>query len=146
MKYTLQEGSFSLFPAAWQDNSMNIIRDDESGLSVVVSRGVIPDGSDYEQEFHRQWDVLRPQMGEIAQSEFRNVKAGPDGKINGLDVETTFDRNGQRLWQKQLAVQTPGKPVLMIFTLSALRAFTEEDEVRWSALKQSLTLNDNRNV
>ena len=47
MKYTLQEGSFSLFPAAWQDNSMNIIRDDESGLSVVVSRGVIPDGSDY---------------------------------------------------------------------------------------------------
>jgi hypothetical protein len=42
MKYTLQEGSFSLFPAAWQDNSMNIIRDDESGLSVVVSRGVIP--------------------------------------------------------------------------------------------------------
>jgi hypothetical protein len=43
-------------------------------------------------------------------------------------------------------VQTPGKPVLMIFTLSALRAFTEEDEVRWSALKQSLTLNDNRNV
>jgi len=54
MKYTLQEGSFSLFPAAWQDNSMNIIRDDESGLSVVVSRGVIPDGSDYEQEFHRQ--------------------------------------------------------------------------------------------
>ena len=138
MKYTLQEGSFSLFPAAWQDNSMNIIRDDESGLSVVVSRGVIPDGSDYEQEFHRQWDVLRPQMGEIAQSEFRNVNAGPDGKINGLEVETTFDRNGQRLWQKQLAVQTPGKPVLMIFTLSALKAFTEEDEARWSALKQRL--------
>lgn len=78
---------------------MNIIRDDESGLSVVVSRGVIPDGSDYEQEFHRQWDVLRPQMGEIAQSEFQHVKAGPDGKINGLEVETTFDRNGQRLWQ-----------------------------------------------
>ncbi|MGS6321791.1 DcrB-related protein, partial [Enterobacter hormaechei] len=86
------------------------------------------------------------QMGEIAQSEFQHVKAGPDGNISGLEVETTFDRNGQRLWQKQLAVQTPGKPVLMIFTLSALKAFTEEDEARWSALKQSLTLNDNRNV
>ena len=134
MKYTLQEGSFSLFPAAWQDNS------------IVVSRGVIPDGSDYEKEFHRQWDVMRPQMGEVAQSEFQRVKAGPDGNISGLEVETHFDHNGQRLWQKQLAVQTPGKPVLMIFTLSALRAFTEEDEGRWSALKQSLTLNDNRNV
>ncbi|BBS37067.1 DcrB-related protein [Enterobacter cloacae complex sp. 2024EL-00215] len=146
MKYTLQEGSFSLFPAAWQDNSMNIIRDDESGLSVVVSRGAIPDGSDYEKEFHRQWDLLRPQMGEITQSEFHRVNAGPKSNIDGIEVETAFDRNGQRLWQKQLAVQTPGKPVLMIFTLSALRAFTEEDGVRWSALKQSLTLNDNRNV
>ncbi len=68
------------------------------------------------------------------------------GNIDGVEVETTFDRNGQRLWQKQLAVQTPGKPVLMIFTLSALKAFTEEDEARWSALKQSLTLNDNRKV
>jgi hypothetical protein len=127
MKYTLQEGSFSLFPAAWQDNSMNIIRDDESGLSVVVSRGAIPDGSDYEKEFHRQWDLLRPQMGEITQSEFHRVNAGPKSNIDGIEVETAFDRNGQRLWQKQLAVQTPGKPVLMIFTLSALRAFTEED-------------------
>ena len=125
---------------------MNIIRDDKSGLSVVVSRGVIPDGSDHEKEFHRQWELLRPQMGEIVQSEFQRVKAGPDDKINGLEVETSFDRNGQRLWQKQLAVQTPGKPILMIFTLSALRTFNEEDEARWSALKQSLTLNDNRNV
>lgn len=70
MKYTLEEGSFSLFPAARQDNSMNIIRDDESGLSVVVSRGVIPDGSDYEQEFHRQWEVLRPQMGRSPRANF----------------------------------------------------------------------------
>ncbi len=70
MKYTLREGSFSLFPAARQDNSMNIIRDDESGLSVVVSRGVIPDGSDYEQEFHRQWEVLRPQMGRSPRANF----------------------------------------------------------------------------
>lgn len=70
MKYTLQEGSFSLFPAAWQDNTMNIIRDDESGLSVVVSRGVIPDGSDHEKEFHRQWELLRPQMGRSSRVNF----------------------------------------------------------------------------
>lgn len=146
MKYTLQEGSFSLFPAAWQDTSMTILRDDDSGLSVVVSRGVVPDGSDYEQEFHRQWDALRAQMGDIKQSEFCRVTAGADGKINAVEVETAFERNGQRLWQKQLAVQTPDKPVLMIFTLSALRPFTDEDCERWNTLKQTLTLNNNRNV
>src|SRR5690606_41778786 len=96
MKHTLQEGSFTPFPAAWQDNSMNIIRDDESGLSVVVSRGVIPDGSDYEQEFHRQWHVLRPQMGEIAQSEVQHGQAGCAGHTDGVEVETTLDRNCQR--------------------------------------------------
>ena len=144
MKYTLQEGSFSLFPAGWQDASMNILRDEESGLSVVVSRGIIPDGSDAGQEFHRQWEMLRVQMGEISQSAFSQVMAGPQRDIPGTEVETAFERNGQRLWQKQLAVQTPGKPVLMIFTLSALRPFTDEDGARWDAIKQSLTLHNPR--
>lgn len=145
MKYTLQEGSFSLFPAAWQDNSMNIIRDDESGLSVVVSRGVIPDGSDYEKEFHRQWELLRPQMGEIAQSAFQSIKVGPDGKLTRWKsrrpltvTDSAFGKTAGRTNAGQAGVDD--------FTLSALRAFTAEDEGRWSALKQSLTLNDNRNV
>ncbi len=144
MKYTLQEGSFALFPAAWQDTSMTVLRDDESGLSVVVSRGVIPEGSDAEKEFHRQWDVLRAQMGEISQSDFHRITAGTDGTIPATEVETVFERNRQPLWQRQLAVQIPDKPVLMIFTLSALRPFTDEDGERWDALKQTLTLNSNR--
>lgn len=42
MEYLLQEGSFSLFPANWQDTSMTVLRDNNSGLSIVVSRGTIP--------------------------------------------------------------------------------------------------------
>lgn len=146
MKYTLQEGSFTLFPAAWQDATMNILRDEESGLSLVISRGAIPENSDFEQEFHRQWEMLRTQMGEVRQSEFERVSAGPENNIRAVEVETSFTRNGQSLWQKQLAVQVPDKPVLMIFTLSAQYAFTEEESLRWNAIKQSLTLNDNRNL
>ena len=144
MEYTLQEGSFSLFPAGWQDASMNILRDEQSGLSVVVSRGIIPDGSNAEQEFHRQWEMLRAHMGEISQSAFSPVMAGPQRDLPGTEVETAFERNGQRLWQKQLAVQVQDKPVLLLFTLSALRPFTEEDAARWEAIKQSLTLNNHR--
>lgn len=144
MRYTLQEGTFSLFPAAWQDTSMTILRDDESGLSVVVSRGTIPEGSDAEKEFQRQRDMLRTQMEEITQSDFQRVIVGAGGNIPATEVETTFERSGQRLWQRQLAVQVPDKPVLMIFTLSALRPFTDEDGERWDALKQTLTLNSTR--
>jgi len=146
MKYTLQEGTFSLFPAAWQDTSMTILRDDESGLSVVISRGTIPEGSNAEKEFQRQWDVLRTQMGEMTQSDFQRLTAGAGGNIPATEVETTFERNGQRMWQRQLAVEVPDKPVLMIFTLSALRPFTDEDGERWNILKQTLTLHNTRSV
>lgn len=142
MKYTFQEGTFSLFPAAWRDTSINVLRDDESGLSVVVSRGTIPEGSDAEKEFQRQRDVLRTQMKEINQSDFQRVTAGADSNIPATEVETEYERSGQRLWQ--LAVQIPDKPVLMIFTLSALRPFTDEDGERWDALKQTLRLNSTR--
>ncbi|WP_043953298.1 DcrB-related protein [Kosakonia radicincitans] len=140
MQYTLPEGSFSLFPAGWQDTSMTMLRDEESGLSLIVSRGAIPDGSDFEQEFYRQWDVLRKQMGDIAQSEFSRILIGTEQKTRAVEVETVFTRNGQQIWQKQFAIAASGGAVVMIFTLSALRAFNDEDAERWNAIKQSLTL------
>ncbi|WP_090125535.1 DcrB-related protein [Kosakonia arachidis] len=140
MQYTLPEGSFSLFPGGWQDTSMTMLRDEESGLSLIVSRGAIPDGNDFEQEFYRQWDVLRTQMGDIAQSEFSRILIGTEQKTRAVEVETVFTRNGQQIWQKQFAVAAPGGAVVMIFTLSALRAFNDEDAERWNAIKQSLRL------
>lgn len=119
---------------------MTMLRDEENGLSLIVSRGAIPDGSDFEQEFYRQWDVLRTQMGDIAQSEFSRILIGTEQKTRAVEVETVFTRNGQQIWQKQFAVAAPGGAVVMIFTLSALRAFNDEDAERWNAIKQSLTL------
>lgn len=142
MNYQFNEGAFALFPAAWQDTTMNILRDDASGLALVVSRGVIPEDSDAEKEFQRQWDTLRSQMGNIQQTEFVRVTAGADNALRAVEVETAFDRNGQAVWQRQLATRVPDSNILMIFTLSAMRAFNEEDGQRWSAFKQSLSLNN----
>ncbi|AMB76243.1 DcrB-related protein [Pantoea ananatis] len=144
MNYQFNEGAFALFPAAWQDTTMNILRDDASGLALVVSRGVIPEDSDAEKEFQRQWDTLRSQMGHIQQTEFVRVTAGADNALRALEVETAFDRNGQAVWQRQLATRVPDSNILMIFTLSAMRAFDEEDGQRWNAFKQSLSLNNPR--
>ncbi|ORM77300.1 hypothetical protein HA42_17960 [Pantoea deleyi] len=146
MHYQFNEGAFALFPAAWQDTTMNIVRDEASGLAWVISRGVIPEESNAEKEFQRQWDTLRSQMGHIRQSEFVQVKAGVDNTLPAIEVETVFDRNGQAVWQKQLATQVPESDVLMIFTLSAMRPFNEEDGQRWNAFKQSLSLNKQRNA
>jgi len=140
MQYHLNEGSFSLSGDDWQDTSMNVLRDDVSGITVVVSRGAIPEDSDFEQEFHRQWDSMRPQMKQLQQSEFQRVSVGQRKHIRGVQVSSQFERNGQKLFQHQLAVQAKDKPVLMVFTYSALRPFDAEDEARWDALKNTLSI------
>ncbi|QIE96250.1 DUF1795 domain-containing protein [Pantoea stewartii] len=144
MNYQFNEGAFALFPAAWQDTTMNILRDEASGLAFVVSRGVIPEGSDAETEFQRQWDTLRSQMGAIQQTAFVRVMAGIDSALQALEVETAFERNGQAVWQRQLATQVPDSNIFMIFTLSAMRPFNEEDGERWKSFKHSLILNNPR--
>jgi len=140
MQYHLNEGSFSLTGDDWLDNSMNVLRDDASGVTVVVSRGTIPEGSDFEQEFHRQWDSMRSQMPQLQQSEFQRVSVGQRQHIRGVQVTSQFERNGQTLYQHQLAVQAEEKPVLIVFTYSSLRSFNEGDKARWEVLKNTLSL------
>ncbi|MFE8117171.1 hypothetical protein [Brenneria goodwinii] len=41
-------------------------------------------------------------------------------------------------------VQAPGKPVLLLFTFSALRPFNDDDAVHWENLKSSLALNNHQ--
>ncbi|QTF09855.1 hypothetical protein HC231_19440 [Brenneria izadpanahii] len=40
--------------------------------------------------------------------------------------------------------RVPGKPVLLLFTFSALRPFNDDDAVRWENFKSSLALNDHQ--
>lgn len=138
MQYHLNEGSFSLPGEDWLDNSMNILRDEATDITVIVSRGTIPEGSDFEQEFHCQWESMRSQMTQLQQSDFIRVSVGKRQHIRGVQVSSQFERNGQQLHQHQLAVQAADKPVLIVFTYSALRPFNAEDEARWDALKNTL--------
>jgi hypothetical protein len=140
MQYHLNEGSFSLAGDDWLDSSMNVLRNDANGITVVVSRGTIPEGSDFETEFHRQWDSMRPQMSQLQQSDFKRVSVGKRQHIRGVQVSSQFERNGQTLYQHQLAVQAEEKPTLIVFTYSALRSFNEQDEARWEALKNTISL------
>ncbi|RQM36335.1 DcrB-related protein [Erwinia psidii] len=140
MQYHLNEGSFTLPDGGWLDNSMNVLRDDASGITLVISRGPVPEGSDFEQEFYRQWDDMRPQMTRLQQSDFTRVTVGAQQQIRAVQVSSHFERNGQTLHQHQLAVQATEKNSLMVLTFSALRPFTDEDNQRWASLKQSLDL------
>jgi hypothetical protein len=83
---------------------------------------------------------MREQMTHLQQSEFLRVSVGAGQQIRAVEVTSQFERNGQALYQHQLAVQVPQKNTLMVFTFSALRPFTDEDAIRWDALKNTLAL------
>lgn len=119
---------------------MNVLRDDSNGVTLIVSRGPVPEDSDFEKEFHRQWDTMRSQMTHLQQSEFSRISVGAQQQIRAVQVTSQFERNGQALYQHQLAVPVAKNATLMVLTYSALRPFTEEDAVRWEALKKTLTL------
>lgn len=140
MQYHTHEGSFTLPAGDWLDNSMNILRDDAQGVSVVISRGPIPAGGDFEQEFHKQWDAMRPQMTNLRQTPFTRVSAGPLQDIRAVEVSSRFEQNGRLLCQLQLALKAPESATLVVLTYSTLREQTAQDAERWEAIKASLIL------
>jgi len=142
MNYNLQEGSFTLPPLAWQDFSMNVLRDDSRGISLVVSRGAVPAGSDYEQAFRQQWAALQLQSTTLEPGPFNHIQFGVDKAIPGIEVFCKFAHNEQKVSQYQLAMAVPGASALIILTYSTLQAFSDEDTQRWQAIKDSFNLNN----
>lgn len=54
MDYLFQEGYFTLPAIAWQDCTVNILKNPQTGASLVITRGIIPQGATLEDEFEKQ--------------------------------------------------------------------------------------------
>jgi hypothetical protein len=57
MDYLFQEGHFTLPAIAWQDCTVNILKNPQTGASLVITRGIIPQGATLEDEFEKQWQA-----------------------------------------------------------------------------------------
>ncbi len=68
MDYLFQEGYFTLPAIAWQDCTVNILKNPQTGASLVITRGIIPQGATLEDEFEKQWQALLPQISDLQQS------------------------------------------------------------------------------
>lgn len=140
MNYLFQEGHLTLPNDTWQDCTINILKNPHTGASLVITRGLIPEGSTLESEFEKQWDALLPQISDLEQSPRRRISAGPDGAIAAIEVTSRFIRAGHHHHQHQLAAQPNGSLTMILFTYSSMNPFTHEDDNRWQQIKASLTL------
>lgn len=73
MDYLFQEGHFTLPAIAWQDCTVNILKNPQTGASLVITRGIIPQGATLEDEFEKQWQALLPQISDLQQSPGRRA-------------------------------------------------------------------------
>lgn len=141
MDYLFQEGHFTLPAIAWQDCTVNILKNPQTGASLVITRGIIPQGATLEDEFEKQWQALLPQISDLQQSPRRRISAGPQGHLKAIEVTSRFIRAGHHHHQHQLAVQPDESQTLLIVTYAAMRPFTPEDDAHWQQVKASLVLN-----
>ncbi|CAI1095735.1 MULTISPECIES: DcrB-related protein [Serratia] len=140
MNYLFQEGHFTLPAGPWQDCTVNILKNPQTGASLVITRGAIPQDSTLEDEFEKQWQALLPQITDLQQSPRQRISVGPNHLIRAIEVTSNFIRAGHHHHQHQLAAQPEGSQTLLIVTYSSMKPFTREDDHEWQQVKASLAL------
>ncbi|CAI2422020.1 Uncharacterized conserved protein [Serratia ficaria] len=140
MNYLFQEGHFALPAGPWQDCTVNILKNPQTGASLVITCGVIPQDGSLEEEFDKQWQALLPQISELRQSARQRIRAGRDNRIKAIEVSSDFIRAGHHHHQHQLAAQPDDSQTLLIVTYASMKPFTPEDDNQWRQVKALLAL------
>lgn len=139
--YVINEGSFLWPGEAWLDNSMNIIRNTQTQASLIVSRGQLAAGRTPEEELDHQWALLLPMVSDLHSEPRQPIVLPLQPNVKAFETLSRFIRAENTHHQYQLAVGLPDNTALLIFTLSAMQPFTEEEKLYWQRFKETLKLN-----
>ncbi|MFO6296777.1 DcrB-related protein [Rahnella selenatireducens] len=124
----------------WLDYSLNIFRNTQDNSSLIVSRGVIPKERTFEEEMDYQWSLLLGSV-EVLHSEPRLPRLLPMSTgLHALETDCHFRRGAHIHYQRQLAIYRGERRDMLIFTCTALQPFTDEQNLYWQKLCQSLCL------
>lgn len=125
MKYTINEGVFDI-PEAANDRSVNmlVLNLGPNGLTLVVSRDVLPAQEDLMVVLRRQLRVLASQVKSFTQRNIEEVEVGAC-RLRGLQVSCNFKQNGATVHQLQTMVLLDATGILT-FTLTSASVLTEE--------------------
>ncbi|QCP54369.1 DUF1795 domain-containing protein [Trinickia violacea] len=137
-QYQTNEVALTLPDREFVDSTINAIRLPSLDASLVVSRGVMPDGATLESVIDEQVKKLGTQVRDLHYSPRQSVKAGVGYNLTALEMQSRFTRGKETLHQYQLAFVVPGTRVLMALTYTRSRAFTQADATHWETIKHGL--------
>lgn len=138
MQYQINEGSFSV-PDGMQDNSINLLMADQSGLgfNVVVTRSRLEAGETFEQLVDRQLQMLGQQFSKTEISDRRGQKDPLSGELMAVEYAVQFKQDGVMVYQRQIGYLLGNTGKVVVMTAAAQAPLTDVQLAQWRAIHSS---------
>ena len=141
MNYSLNEGVIDLPSAEYFDGSINIIRFDKLGTSLVITRGKLQDGETVESNFEGQLKKLKSQMKEVKFQGRTDVLFGKVSNISGIEIRSQYRDGDKRVYQLQLVWGLPGNRVMAMSYIKP-SPIGETESQHWDVIKSGVDFAD----
>lgn len=139
MHYQLNEGLLALPGDSFFDGSINILRFDKLGTSLVITRGKLQDGETLEKNFESQIKKLEAQMKEVRFQGRSNVQVGKNSDVPAIEIRSQYKDGNHRVYQFQLVWELPGELVMAMSYIKAT-PLGEAEAQHWEMIKAGIDL------
>lgn len=138
MIYRVNEFHLALPDADVRDNSINILRFEALGTSLVISRSLLADGETLQSNFDSQLQRLQQQVQDLRFQTPQSVRLGAAQDIDGIELSSQFSKGQEKVFQYQLALVLPGTRKMFALSYVKAQPMGEAEAGHWAAIKQSL--------
>lgn len=138
MSYRLNEFRFALPDAQVRDTSINILRFEALGTSLIVSRSLLEEGETLQSNFDGQLQRLQQQVKDLQFQPARATQVGAGQPIEAIELSSQFSKGQEKVHQYQLALVLPGTRKMFALSYVKPTPLGDTEAAHWAAIKQSI--------
>ncbi|MFJ9993948.1 DcrB-related protein [Pseudomonas putida] len=138
MSYRLNEFRLALPDADVRDTSINILRFEGLGTSLIVSRSLLAEGESLQSNFDGQLQRLQQQVKDLQFQPARALRVGATQDIDAIELSSQFSKGQEKVYQYQLALVLPGTRKMFALSYVKPTPLGDAEAAHWAHLKQSL--------
>ncbi|MHC6223439.1 DcrB-related protein [Pseudomonas sp. X10] len=142
MSYRLNEFQFNLPDAKVQDTTINILRFEALGTSLIVSRSLLAEDETLQSNFDSQLQRLQQQVKDLRFQPAKTVRLGTAQDIDAIELRSQFSKGQEKVYQYQLALLLPGTRKMFALSYVKPQPLGAAEAAHWAALKQSLNFDN----
>jgi hypothetical protein len=106
----------------------------------MVSRAPVPPERTFEQEIDHQWSLMEKVVEQLESCPRKRVRLPQLPETEAVETDCRYQRGGQQVYQRQLAIHRAAASEMLIFTCSSPHPFSDEQKDYWQRLCSELSL------